>query len=124
MVAGQITRISPIADEGTRSVPVYVRVVDHGRLVGGMFVTGSIHLRRKEDAIIVPATSLREDEDGGYVLKLEAGHLVRQPVMVASRWNGGDSLEISGGLAHGDRIVIAPLPKLRPHVAVMMSRAN
>lgn len=123
-VTGQITRISPVADEGTRSVPVYVRVADHGQLVGGMFVTGSIHLRRKEDTIIVPATSLREDEGGDYVLKLEAGHLVRQPVMVASRWNGGDSLEISGGLTQGDRIVIAPLPKLQPRLAVMISRAD
>lgn len=123
-IAGHVTRINPVADEGTRSVPVYVRVANHGHLVGGMFVTGSIHLRRKHDAIIVPLTSLREDEVGDYVLKVEAGHLVRQPVTVASRWNGGDSLEISGGLTQGDKIVIAPLPKLQPRVAVMISRGN
>lgn len=124
-VQGEVARIGPVADDGSRFVPVYVQLANNrGQLKGGMFATGAILLRQREDILVVPATSLREDNKGNYVLKLENGLLIRQAVIVRSRWNAGDSVEISYGLARGDTIVTAPLPTLRPNVLVTVSRTG
>ncbi len=124
-VFGRVDRIGPIADHGTRFIPVYIRLSDNdARLRGGMFATGSILVRQNEDAIVIPAISLRRDETGDYVLKLKRGRLVRQPVTVGSGWGGKDSVEISRGLAYGDTIVTVPLPRLKPDVAVAIPKAG
>ncbi|MFD2238153.1 efflux RND transporter periplasmic adaptor subunit [Aureimonas populi] len=123
-VAGTVDRINPVANEGSRFVPVFVRLANpQGRLWGGMFATGSILVRQSRDALVLPATSLREDEGGAFVLKLEEGRLVRQAVAVRARWDGGARLEVEGVLA-GDVVVTAPLPELRPGAAAILARAG
>ncbi|QDG94613.1 efflux RND transporter periplasmic adaptor subunit (plasmid) [Rhizobium sp. NIBRBAC000502774] len=124
-ILGEVARINPVADNGTRFVPVYLRLSNRdGRLWGGMFATGSILVREKADALVVPAISLRKDETGDYVLKLHDGHLQRQPVTVGHAWNGGSLIEIADGLVDGDTIITAPLPELQPDVAVTVNRAG
>jgi membrane fusion protein (multidrug efflux system) len=124
-IAGEVVRINPVADNGTRSVPIYLQLANQdGRLWGGMFATGSILIRESHDAVVVPATSLRKDETGDYVLKLVKGRLLRQPVTIGAKWSGGSTLEIADGVADGDTIVTAPLPELRPDTAVSISKAG
>jgi len=124
-VRGAVVRINPIADSGTRFVPVYLQIPNHdGKLWGGMFATGSILVHQKADTLVVPALSLRRDETGDYVLKLEDGHLQRQAVLVGQAWNGGSLVEIADGLKDGDTIVTAPLPELQPDVAVTLTKAG
>jgi membrane fusion protein, multidrug efflux system len=124
-VQGKIARIGPVADDGSRFVPVYVRLANGGeRLKGGMFATGVIVMRPHEEIFVVPATALREDASGNYLLKLVDGLLVRQHVTVRPRWNGDDTVEVSEGLARGDTIVTAPLPELWPNMAVTISAAG
>lgn len=124
-IEGTVARINPVADSGTRFVPVYLRLPNRdGRLWGGMFASGSILVREKSDALVVPAISLRKDETGDYVLKLNNGHLQRQPVTVGPTWSNGSLIEIADGLVDGDTIVTVPLPELRPDVAVTLDRAG
>lgn len=124
-IEGTVARINPVADNGTRFVPVFLSLPNHeGRLWGGMFATGSILVREKADALVVPAISLRKDETGDYVLKLHNGHLQRQSVTVGQSWRGGSLVEIADGLAEGDTIVTVPLPELRPDVAVTLDRTG
>ena len=124
-IEGTVARINPVADSGTRFVPVYLRLPNRdGRLWGGMFASGSILVREKSDALVVPAISLRKDETGDYVLKLHNGHLQRQPVTVGPTWSNGSLIEIADGLVDGDTIVTVPLPELRPDVAVTLDRAG
>jgi RND family efflux transporter MFP subunit len=124
LVVGEIARIAPTADDGTRFVPVYVRLLDATpRLKGGMFVTGAILLRQAEDAVAVPVASLRQDRAGDYVLKLAEGVLVRQPVTIISRWNGEETAQISG-LRRGDVIVTAPLREFEPNLSVRLTKAG
>ncbi len=124
-IEGTVARINPVADNGTRFVSIYLILPNRdGRLWGGMFATGSILVREKADALVVPAISLRKDETGDYVLKLHNGHLKRQSVTVGQSWRGGSLVEIADGLADGDTIVTAALPELRPDVAVTLDRAG
>jgi len=118
-VTGIIDRISPVANDGSRSVPVFVRVGNgDGRLWGGMFVTGEIELRRDENALAVPATAVREDQEGLFVMKVEDGKAVRQPVTVVAEWKNGSLLQVGSGLAAGDVVVALPIKGLEPGGAV------
>lgn len=124
VVVGAVDRINPVANEGSRFVPVYVRLENPGgRLWGGMFATGSILVRERKDILVLPATSLREDEQGAFVLKLDDGKLVRQAVAVASRWNEGASVEVAG-VSVGDLIVTSPLPEFKPGATAVVARAG
>lgn len=124
-IEGTVARINPVAESGTRFVPIYLRLSNRdGRLWGGMFATGSILVREKDDALVVPVISLRKDSAGDYVLKLHNGHLQRQPVTVRQAWHGGSLIEIADGLKDGDTIVTAPLPELQPDVAVTLNKAG
>ncbi len=125
IVKGTVDRISPVAEDGTRFVAVYLRLANRdGQLWGGMFASGSILLREKSDALVVPAIALRKDETGYHVLKVQDGHLRRQTVTVGARWNGGSLIEIAAGLQDGETILTAPLPELRPDMAVTVDKAG
>lgn len=109
---GEVTRVNPVAASGTRTIPIYVLIDNEpGRLRGGMFATGQITVAEKADAIAVPASALREDAEGEFVLKLDNGTLVRQAVEPGDAWHRGGVVEVSG-LTAGDIIVSAPLAEL------------
>jgi multidrug efflux pump subunit AcrA (membrane-fusion protein) len=76
-----------------------------------MFATGQITVVEKPDAIAVPATAVREDAEGSYVLKLDNGTLARQAVEPGTAWDRGATLEVSG-LNKGDVVITSLLTEL------------
>lgn len=109
---GEVSRVNPVAVSGTRTVPIYIALDNpEGALRGGMFATGYIVVSEQNDALAVPASALREDAEGRFVLKLVDDTLVRQAVEPAREWNRGRMVEVTG-IANGDVIVSAPLPDL------------
>lgn len=115
---GTVTRINPVAQEGTRTIPVYISIDNaDGRLLGGMFASGQIVVDRAEDAIAVPTDAVRRDQQGIHVLLIEDARLIRQPVEIGGTW--ADSMtRITDGLTSGQRVVTAPLPALHAGDAV------
>lgn len=110
---GKITRISPTAQAGSRSIPVYVEIVDrHEALRGGLFGTGTVTVMEKSHALAVPASAMRKDDQGDFVLVIENGVLVRKPVGAVRTWSRGELVEVKG-LDSGMTVVSAPLPGLR-----------
>lgn len=109
----KVTRISPTAQPGSRSILVYVEILDqHEGLRGGLFAMGTINVQEKDHALAVPAAAMRKDDQGDYVLALESGLLVRKPVGAVRTWSRGELVEVKG-LEAGLRIVSAPLPGLK-----------
>jgi membrane fusion protein (multidrug efflux system) len=112
--SGEVSRVNPVAMSGTRTVPIYIDIDNPGgRLRGGMFATGHITVMEEANAIAVPASALREDAEGQFVLKLVGETLERQPVEVVRSWNRGSMVEVTG-LTSGDMIVSAQLDELAP----------
>jgi multidrug efflux system membrane fusion protein len=110
---GRITRISPTAQAGSRSIPVYVEVTDRNEgLRGGLFATGSVIVQEKGHALAVPASAMRKDDEGDYVLAVDNGVLVRKPVGAVRTWSRGELVEVKG-LESGMTVVSAPLPGLK-----------
>ena len=111
--SGRITRISPTAQAGSRSIPVYVEITDrHEALRGGLFASGSVVVQEKDHALAVPVSAMRKDDEGDYVLAVDNGALVRKPVGAVRTWSRGELVEVKG-LEAGMRIVSAPLPGLK-----------
>jgi RND family efflux transporter MFP subunit len=110
---GRITRISPTAQAGSRSIPVYVEITDrHDALRGGLFASGAVTVQEKNHALAVPASAVRKDDGGAYVLAVENGTLVRKPVGAVRTWSRGELVEVKG-LEAGMTVVSAPLPGLK-----------
>jgi RND family efflux transporter MFP subunit len=118
-LGARVARINPMADAASRTVTVFLELENpSGSLRGGMFTSGRIAIARSDDAIGVPATALREDAVGAYVLTIEAGVLTRRAVVPGRRWGGGETVEIERGLEASDVVVSAVLPGLRPGMRV------
>ena len=121
---GRITRISPTAQPGSRSIPVYVEITDrHDALRGGLFAMGSVVVAEKGHALAVPAAAVRKGDQGDYVLAVENGVLVRKPVGAVRTWSRGELVEVEG-LESGLSIVSAPLPGLKAGQAVKVLEAR
>lgn len=121
---GKITRISPTTQAGSRSIPVYVEIIDrHEALRGGLFGTGTVTVQEKSHALAVPAPAMRKDDQGDFVLAVENGLLVRKPVGAVRTWSRGELVEVKG-LESGMTIVAAPLPGLQAgqHVKILETR--
>lgn len=112
--AGTVDRINPVAQSGTRTAPVYVRVPNpQQRLRGGMFASVEIVIAERDQALAVPVDAVREDNQGAYLLVLNNDELVRSAVTTGELWNGGDRVEILSGLNAGVQYIAAPLPDLK-----------
>ena len=118
--SGVVRRVNPVAVSGTRTVPIYIDLENVGNsLRGGMFATGFITIVEKEGAHGLPASALREDADGNFVLVLGDGVLVRKGVEVVGEWDRGRLMEVTG-LEEGDVVVSAALPDLSADEAFVL----
>lgn len=109
----KVEGVSPVAAQGTRTVPVLVAVPNpEGRLRGGMFASGHITIEEAPAAFAVPEAAVREDAEGRYLLKIVDGALVRQPVEVARNWTSSRMTQLSSGLAAGETYVSGQLDDL------------
>ncbi len=116
--AGTVTRINPVAAEGTRTIPVYVLIDNADRvLLGGMFATGQIVVAEAPEALAVPTVALREDAKGHHLLVIDGDRLRMQPVETGGEWAHGLT-QITSGLEAGQKVVTAPLPELTDGDAV------
>jgi len=122
--AGRVMRISPTTQQGSRSIPVYVEILDReDNLRGGLFGTGAINVKEKANALAVPAASVRKDNEGEFVLAVENATLVRKPVGVVRTWSRGELVEVKG-LEAGMTVVAVPLPGLRAGQPVKLVEAR
>jgi RND family efflux transporter MFP subunit len=120
--AATVEGVSPVAAQGTRTVPVLISVPNpDGQLRGGMFATGRIVIEEAKGAFAVPDAALREDAEGRFVLKIADGALLRQPVEVSRKWASSRMTQLASGLVAGESYVSGQLDDLKPgmHVTVV-----
>jgi RND family efflux transporter MFP subunit len=111
---GHLVRTTAEIDARSRTVTVVARVVDpYGRasessslpLPVGLFVEAEIEGREIEDAVLLPTTALREDNQV-YVVD-DQGRLHFRRVEILR--NRRDEIVVSGGLRAGERVAITKL---------------
>lgn len=119
--AGRIERINPSATAGSRSISVYAVIDNRDALLrGGMFAQGALTLSRVDNALVVPASAVREEIGLTYVYAIEDGVIRRKSVQVGPPDAAG-RVQVLEGLAAGDRIVRVNLGALREGVAARLA---
>lgn len=111
--SGRIERISPATVTGTRSINVYA-VIDNrqGQLRGGMFAQGRLVWDEVDNALLIPATAVREEAGTTVVYAIEAGVVRRKSVKV-SEADADGQVQVFAGLQPGASIVRINLGALR-----------
>jgi membrane fusion protein (multidrug efflux system) len=123
--AGRIVRIAPTTQAGTRSVPVYIALDNRDPAVrAGLFAQGSLAVETRDGVLAVPQAAVRDAGARTFVYAIVDGRLVERDVKLGLRDEGGGSrdagagrsgewVEVTAGLAAGERIVAVNLGALR-----------
>lgn len=125
-IQGHVARVNTQADVATRQVKVYVNVPNHsGRLVGGLFATGSVVTQEARKVLAVPNAALRHDGDEVFVWVLIADKLQRKTVQAGLRDERRDLIEVLSGLTEGDQVITGPVEGFSPgRVAHVSGKAS
>ena len=101
-LAGTVAAITPKGDPINKSFRVRVSLPDDTPLLVGMTVEINVVARETANALLVPASALRD----GHVFLAEAGRARRVRVKAGAR--GATRTEIVGGLAADARVILDP----------------
>lgn len=100
---GTIRLIEPTIDPVTRLGRARIQVDEVGDLRSGMFVEAEI-LAAQREVLAVPVTAVGSTSDGSSVLRVKDGVVER--VLVTTGIRDGGLVEVTGGLAAGDLVVL------------------
>lgn len=115
---GQVQAVDPVVDWQTRSLQVLARVRNADRrLRPGMSARLGLRVGERADTLAVPQEALVRQGTTYLVWKVDAQNVV-QPAPVEVGTFFLDSVEIVGGLADGETVVVAGHQKLRPGATV------
>lgn len=98
-----VARITPKGDPVLKTYRVYLELPDDTPLRIGMSTDVNVIVRAVEDTLVIPATALVED----HVFRVANG--IAEQVAVTTGIASATAVEITAGLAAGDRVV-APAP--------------
>jgi RND family efflux transporter MFP subunit len=102
---GSIERVGPAADAATRQIPLLVSLPNPtGQLVAGLFAEGQISVHR-ENGLVLPSAAL-EDAPGRPKVRRVANNRVEiVDVTLGVEDAAGERVQITSGLAPGDRVL-------------------
>ena len=118
--AGRIERINPATGAGSRSISLYALIENaDGLLRAGLFAQGELIVERLENALVIPASAVREEIGQTFVYAIENDKLRRRPVRIGLS-DANRSVQVLEGLAAGDRVVRSNLGQLRDSAQVQV----
>lgn len=113
---GQVYAISPLIEEGGRSILVRAKVDNtDGMLRPGMFARVQL-ITEEVMAVVVPEASLSPSGQMQYVYRMSEGQAERVAITMGERRAG--LVEVIDGLSPGDEVVVAGLQRMRPGAPV------
>ncbi len=102
---GEIVTISPVADRGSQSYPVKIKIAnDSGLLKGGMFAEIKIIADKAEDTLAIPITSM-VNVDGKNVVYVANGDIAEKREIEIGYMND-EYAQVKQGLEENEVIVI------------------
>lgn len=122
-IEGRVARINAAADAATRQVKVYVAVPNHdGRMVGGLFASGQVVVKRVRQALAVPASSVRTEGGKSVVWIVADGKTAMREVTTGLRDEGRDLVEILSGIEPGMAVIAGPITGLQAGQPVQVAK--
>ncbi len=126
---GKVARISPATTPDSRSVAIYIDIAQSNMVRAGMFVEGQIILEQHDNTLVIPASSLINNNPPR-VMRLQAtskGYtLAPQEVSLGMRNNANRDakIEVLNGLHIGDRILVHALDNVPQHAQITISNTT
>ena len=109
---GKLTKISPVIDLDTRTMPVEITIDNDGhRLKSGMFARVSLIIKEIKDAPVILKEAIIGKGAYLYVYAVEGGKAVMKKIKTGIRQDG--YLEVTDGLKEGEGVVIMGQHRLR-----------
>lgn len=112
-VPGQIARIAPAAEPGTRSIGVTIELPNASeRLRAGQYAVASATLADERKRLSVPASAIGQSAGQDHVWVIENGKLARRAVTLGRRDTRQGRIEVLSGLSPGASVVAARFDNL------------
>ena len=105
---GRVARVSPTINAASRAVAVYIQIPNaDGSLKGGTFAAGRVVSRTVNDAVIIPSSAVRQDQNAGtsYVFRINGETVERTPIEVGLVDEATGIVQVARGIEEGDRVV-------------------
>ncbi|HOU36183.1 MAG TPA: efflux RND transporter periplasmic adaptor subunit, partial [Candidatus Omnitrophota bacterium] len=119
MFRGVITRISPIVDTATRTCQIEIAIDNREhKLRSGMYAKVKIVIRTYKDALVVLKEAIMGKEPQRYVFVVIDQKAAVREIQTGARQ--GPYVQVTQGLAAGDRVVIMGQQRLREGVSVIV----
>lgn len=120
---GKVYAVEPKIDQGTRTIQVRaIAANDAGLLSPGAYVEIDIVLANLNNALLIPSKALVPDIQGEKVFVYKNGIAVPQIVTTGIRTE--ENIQIVGGIAPGDTVIISGIIQLRPNSPVKLRAAK
>jgi membrane fusion protein (multidrug efflux system) len=115
---GRIAFAGNRVDPTTGAVTVRAKFEnDHGLILDGAFLTVGLQSQEPVDRIVISQAAIQRDQQGPFVLLVNADNQVEQRYIVTGDVQG-TGIIVLDGLAQGDTVVVQGLQKIRPGAEV------
>jgi RND family efflux transporter MFP subunit len=113
-LTGQLARIAPAAEAGTRSIGVTVALANaQERLRAGQYAIGEVLLPDDRLRLLLPAAAVGSTAGQSHVWVIEGGKLTRRAVTLGRRDEAGGRVEVLDGVAADARVLASRFDNLR-----------
>ena len=123
-VNGKVTLVSPAVDPNSTTVEVWVAAPNtDGSLRPGTSVKVQIVARTVNDAIVIPAAALLKTPEGGTTVMIAGADGKAHQVSVETGIRQGDRVQITAGLAGGEKVITTGAYGLPDNTKVKIAEA-
>ena len=113
-LTGQLARIAPAAEAGTRSIGVTVALANaQERLRAGQYAIGEVLLPDDRQRLLLPAAAVGSTAGQSHVWVIEGGKLARRAVSLGRRDEAGGRVEVLDGVGADARVLATRFDNLR-----------
>ncbi len=113
-VTGQLVRIAPMAEPGTRSIGVTVALDNpQERLRAGPYAMASVTLPDSAERLTLPLSAVGTTSGQDHVWMIEGGTLARRAVQLGRRDDNKGTVEVLQGVKPGNQVLAARFDNLR-----------
>lgn len=124
-LAGQLVRIAPAADAGTRSIGVTVALPNADeRLRGGQYALARVELVDPQQRMVLPLPAVGSTGGQSQVWLIDQGLLVRRAITLGRRDEAGGRVEVLDGLAADAQVLAARFDNLREGAPALVVAAR
>lgn len=123
-ISGQVERINPSAEPGSRTINLYVSIRnDQALLKTGMFARVVLTIAPQNETPALPLTALRGEEGQQYVWTIAGGKLAQRGVTAGARDERAQLVEIVAGLRPDEWVLASKFDNLKDGLAAKVTGA-